>query len=47
MEAYTYGDYDYFKNMNDTLNDHHNHFKLNQILVFNISSPFTLMDDLF
>ena len=47
MSAYTYGDYVYFKNMNDTLNEHHNNFILNLIPDFHITSPFKLVDDIF
>ena len=47
MEAYTYGDYIYFKNMTDTPNKDYNNFILNQIPDFHITSPFKLMDDIF
>ena len=47
MPAHTYGDYVYFNNMTDTPNEHRNHFILNQILNFHITSPFKLCDDMF
>ena len=47
MAAYTYDYSVYFKNMNDTLNEHHNNFILNLIPDFHITSPLKLMDDIF
>ena len=44
---YTYGDYVCFKNITDTPNEHHNHFILNRIPYFHITSPFKLCDDIF
>ena len=47
MPDYNYGDYAYLNNMNDTPNEHHNHFILNQIIYLHIKSPFKLCDDIF
>ena len=47
MADYAYGDYVYFKKMTYTLNEHQNHFILNQIPDFHITSPSKLMDDIF
>ena len=47
MPDYTYGDYVYFKNTTGTQNEHHNHFILNQMPYFHITSPFKFMDDIF
>ena len=41
--AYTYGDYVYFKYMNNTPNGDHNNFILNQIPYFHITSLLKLM----
>ena len=46
MSAYKYGDYFYFKNTTNKPNKHHNHFILNQIPYFHITSPFKLRDDI-
>ena len=47
MGDYTYGNYVYFNNMTDTPNENHNHFILNQVPSFHITSPLKLMDDIF
>ena len=43
LAAYNYGDCVYFNNMNETPNEHHNNFILNQIPDFHITSPFKLI----
>ena len=47
MPYYIYSDCVYFEYMNDTPNEHHNNFILNQIPYFHITSSFKLMDDIF
>ena len=47
MTDYTYGDYVHFKNINYAPNEHHNHFILNQVPYFHITSLFKVMDDIF
>ena len=47
LAAYNYGDCVYFNNMNETPNEHHNNFILNQIPDFHITSPFKFCDDRF
>ena len=47
MTAYTYGDYIYFNKNIDTPNEHNNHFILNQILDFYITSPSKLIGGIF
>ena len=47
MPNYAYGDNVYFKSITDKPNEHHNHFILNQIPYFHITSPFKLCDDIF
>ena len=45
MSAYTYADYIDFRNMTDAPNEYHNHFILNQIPDFYITSMLKVMDD--
>ena len=47
MLVCTHGDYVYFNNINNTPNEHHNHFILNQIIYFHITSPFRSYNDMF
>ena len=47
MPDYTYGDCVYFNKNIDTPNEHHNHFIVNQIPDFYITSPPKLIDDTF
>ena len=47
MIYYTYGGYVYFNNNIDTPNEHHNHFILNHIPDFDVTSLSNLMDDTF
>ena len=47
MPAYNYGDCVYFKNMDDTPNEHYNNFILNQIPYFHITSLLNLCGYMF
>ena len=47
MPDYTYDDYVYFNNMNDTQNKHNNNFILNKIPDFHITSPLKWCGDIF
>ena len=47
MEAYTYGDYVYFKNMTDTPNEHNNNLILNNIPDMYTTSPLNITEEIF